>query len=484
MLFSRFFTLSEYGTYAEILLIVSLASSAFAAGSSGVAGLVSPGGGPVFAAAGGIVFYLRDPVQRESRRQVLSAYAMLTAAMGFLAGLALVIAAPAIADFFDDPMIERSLFLFAVLPWAWIVMSSFDSILAACRGTSRAFLFRVLNGAVSLAVLLLAGLAGLRLEQLLPVYFGTEVLFAIAGLLLLKKAAGGLRFRRTEAALALKILKLSFPAGAAAFVSLLGLELGKIFTARYFAASDVGIYANASAELPVTAAAVLIAAILVPQLSALLQKGDPKSAAALYRSAVTLCFAVLGFFASVFCVLAPETITLLYTDKFLPGAGAFRVFALILPFRPAFAGLIPALKGKVRFLILISLLSLALNGILCHVFYNLFGRTGPALAAAAAIGLVRILQLACAARSLDVRISTLFPWGPVLTIALQNAALAAAFILLRDRLPLDESVGKPAGTLLLAVAWTVLYAILMAGVLRREWNTMGEYCRAERAADS
>ena len=77
---------------------------------------------------------------------------------------------------------------------------------------------------------------------------------------------------------------------------------------------------------------------------------------------------------------APEVMQLLYTQKYLSGVNVFVIYIIVDIVRFLGMTLILSASGKTKYIMFISVGSLALNFVLNITFYLLFGVVGPAIA--------------------------------------------------------------------------------------------------------
>ncbi|MHB8962255.1 MAG: oligosaccharide flippase family protein [Saccharofermentanales bacterium] len=454
ILLSHFLTLNVFGTYSQILLTINLATAVFMTGLPA-----------------GIDFFLAKASDAQDRQKFISVYYTVSTALGFLTGLVLVLSVSSITDYFANPLIGRFVYILAVLPWTMIVMSGIGNLLVAYHRAAHLMYFRIANGAVLLLAIAAAEWLELEFSVYMLIFVTVESIFTLMCYVIIKKTIHEFRID-FDKDIFRNILAYSLPVGLASVTGFLNIEFGKLFTAQYFSTSDMAIYCNASREMPFTIIALSITTVLMPKLAALLKKGSIKKCVALWGSSVTLSYMVLCYFAVVMFVLAPELITLLYSAQYLPGAEVFRIYSIVLLLRVTYCGIILHSVGRSRFIIYSSLASLAANMLFCYIFYNIFGFIGPAIATLASIALLQLIQLVSTSRHISFPFGKLFPWKLLLYITMANIALGAAFTFLKGFLTLEAAIGQTPETLLLVLAWTIAYALLIAKHVRSSWHTL------------
>ena len=128
MLLSRFRTLEEYGTYSQIMLVISLTTTIFMLGLPN-----------------SINYFLARTEDPKERNNFLSVYYTFSTILSFLAGLVLVMSAPLIVRYFDNALIKNFIYILAIYPWARIILSSIDNVLIVYKKTNHLMAFRILN---------------------------------------------------------------------------------------------------------------------------------------------------------------------------------------------------------------------------------------------------------------------------------------------------------------------------------------------------
>lgn len=454
ILLSRILTLTEYGTYSQILLVINLVITVVVMGLP-----VSMG------------FFLTRSVDVQEQQKFISVYFTFSTALGFMAGMVLVLSASLIIENFSNPLIHKFVYALAVLPWTMIIMSGVENMLVFYHRTAALAVFRVLNGAALMLVIAAAALFHLGFSAYMLLFVIEEAIFGLLCFLFVRNAAHGFKIDFDQGTIR-NIVAFSLPVGLASFAGYLNIEFGKLFVSQYFPAGDVAIYCIAALEMPFTIIALTLPAVLMPRLAALLKKGDNRKSIHLWGSSVTLSYAIICFLGTCMFVFAPEAITLLYTDRYLPGVAVFRIYTIILLLRVTYFGIILYAIGKIKLIIYSSLASLVVNMILCYILYNLYGFIGPALAALVSIALLQLLQLIVTSRNIKAPFRKLLPWKPLAFITMMNILFGGASAYLKGFLHLETVVGQIPETILLVLAWGLIYALYIMKHVRRSWDEL------------
>lgn len=456
MLLSRFRTLEEYGTYSQLLLVINLITTVIMMGLPN-----------------SINFFLARAETKESRQKFLSIYYTLSTLLGFLTGLVLVLSTPLIISYFSNPLIEKFIYILAIFPWTKIILSSIDHVLIIYGKPNSVMLFRVLNSIAILITIFLVELFDLSFSHYMIMFIILESLFAIAVYFIVYGTAGTLRIDFSLKDIR-NILKFSLPLGLASVVGRLSVELDKLVIGRFFSTEDVAIYTNAAREMPVTIIASALTAVLMPRLVRLLRDKEYDDAVNIWGNSIEISFIIICFVSFGLIVFAPEVISLLYSDKYLPGVDVFRVYSLVLLLRVTYFGMILNSIGKTKFIFYSSILALILNVILNYIFYLIFGFIGPAYASFISIFLVQMLQLFATAKSIDVKFINIFPWSKLGKLLVINVILAIVFMFVKKWSLLDNILGGILEAIILGVIWGIIYLLVIRRNIIGNWKVLNK----------
>ena len=445
MLLSRFRTLTEYGTYSQLILLGSVVTTLFMLG-----------------VPNSLNYFLARASGTEERRDLRSTFLTYLTLVGAATGVLLAVAAPLAARYFRNEAILGYAYFLAVYPWATILQSCAENLLVVEKRTGTLVVYR---SAVSLGVLgsvIVCQALGQTFQTYLVAYVAVQACAALAVYAVAGRMPGGLRVALDGKALK-RILAFSAPLGLATVLGTLNLEMGKLVVGALATTEQLAVYTNAAREMPVTILSASIAAVLLPEVARMLQAGRPREALDLWGRTAVLSFLVLAPFAVLLILYAPQWISVLYSAKYLSGVAVFRVASLLVLLRVTYFGLFLNALGKTRFILYSSLAALVLTAGLSYVLYTVLGIVGLALATVLSNVFTSLFQLTATARQLKLRLREIFPWRELLRLAGVNALLAA--VLLGANALLQRFLGD-------AWVWAALPVVALAGgvYLRIHWK--------------
>jgi O-antigen/teichoic acid export membrane protein len=454
MLLSRFRTLDEYGTYSQLIMLTILASSLF------TLGLPSS-----------MNFFLARTDIPAKRRRLLSVFYSLYTIISVVIGIALVLTVPLSGSYFKNPALGSFAFFLAVFPWTSVIISSISNVLVVYGRTKKLMLLNIVNSLVSLSAIILVQIFRWSFKEYLIIYLIGQSLVAVWVYVIVYKLEGYLCFSLDKSAIK-AILIYSIPIGLAALVGTISIEIDKLMIGRFFDTKALAIYANAGKELPLTIVSASFTSVLLPQLARKLKDGDVNGVIDLWGYSIRLSYIIICFFTMACIVFAPQIISVLYSNKYLPGVGVFRIYSLVMLLRVTYFGIILNSVGKTKFILYCSIASLILNAALNYLFYLAFGFVGPALATLISIGFINGMQLIVSAKVLHIEFRKLFPWNSLGKTTLINIVVGGFLFILTKLLNLRTDAKGNIAAIALGIIAMFIYALFSKHNFLNLWHRL------------
>jgi O-antigen/teichoic acid export membrane protein len=456
MLLSRFRTLEEYGTYSQLLMAVTLFTTIF------VVGLPSS-----------INFFLVKAHDKDEQSIFLSNYYTLSTLLSFITGGVLLLISPYIAKYFSNPLIMGFTYALLILPWINIICGGIDNVFIVYNKIKMLIIYRISYSLSSLAVVIFTVLLNWDFNQFILLYVVVHAIFSFIVYIIIWHLTGTLR-PKFNIDLIKRIFTFSIPLGLANVAGILKKELDKLVIGGFYDTEKLAIYTNAAREIPVTIIAASITAVLLPHIVFLLKKKDKYNAINLWGNAISLSYIYICFFVAVLFIFAPQIISILYSDKYLPGVSVFRVYSLVLLFRVTYFGMILSSTGKTKIILYGSIMSLIINIILNFIFYYLFGFIGPAIATLISILISATYLLITTSRILNISFRKIFPWKNILYITVLNTGLGVVFAITKEILYLDKNIGDILESIILGIIWFIIYFVITFKFIKVKWHVLNE----------
>ena len=418
---SQYLTVYDYGTYSQILLIVST-----------VAALT------IFGMMDGMnYFYCREAdVQKKEAYTATIFTAQLM--LGTFAGCVVMLLTSPLCAYFDNPDLKGLLIFAASLPTLqnllWIMQ-----VLIVSNGGAKKLAIR--NLVVSI-VRLVAVICIATFAKSVALYLTVTVILDVAQLLffgiVLHKNKCYIKPERVDFRLLGEIVKYCAPMAIFIIVNSLNRDIDKYLVSMMTDTETLAMYANASKQLPFDIIMSSFGTVLLPHIIRMFSKKNTVEATKLcklyfevaYISTGILCFAALA--------AAPQLMKLLYSDKYTAGLAIFCVYIVVELLR--FTNLTVTLSsaGKSKWLMILGLATIGLNVVLNVALYHLIGLIGPAIATLAVTVISGSIMVYLDIKVLKARLTELFDLKYLFFFLLEAIPLLLALTFVRNWLDKND----------------------------------------------
>lgn len=409
-LLSEHLSVLDYGTYSQVLLIVSTITSLT------ILGMVD-----------GVNFFFCGQSDEEKRVSYVSTIFFLQCIISGLTGVLVLVLRPVICNGFDNPELGKLLIFAAVIPMFQNILAMMQVLLVAV-GKARVLAARnLIVSIVKLAVVVVV----ISMVKNVAVILTTTALLELGQILLfglfLRANRCPIRLGSIRLRLTGEILKYCIPMAVFIALNSLNRDCDKYLISLWTDTETLAVYSNASKPLPFDLLIASFTTVLIPKLTRLISGQEYERATSLYRTFLELAYVSTGIMCCAALVVSPQLIQLLYSQKYMSGLGIFAVYILVDLVRFTNITLILSVAGKTKKLMFVAVGALAGNLVLNAVLFRLLGIIGPAVATLATTLITGLLILCFGAKELHTRFARLFDWK---YFALFAAESLTVFVLL------------------------------------------------------
>lgn len=452
MLMSRFLTLEEYGTYSQVVLIITMLTSLIMLGLPN-----------------SMNYFMGRAEDDYQKREFLSVYYTLSTILCVVVGIISFVGTPWIIAYFNNPLVGTVWFFLLLYPFGRIITYTAENLYVAYHKTRYLLIFRVLYSACLVGTILVSHVLQTSFQMYMALFLSVSILFAIFVYISAYRLSGGIRFS-FSGPMVKRILVFSIPLGLASAVGTINIELDKFMVGRFVDTSTLAIYTNASKEMPVTIIATALTAVMLPKFAGFLKEGKNREVVAMWGSATKISFIIMCYLAIGMFVFAPDCLRVLYSEKYVLGADVFRVYCIVLLMRATYFGIVLNSSGHSKLIFYSAVAALVLNCILNYLFYVWFGLIGPAIATFVSQVVINAFQLMYSARILKVGLKDIFPWKDLSIILIINIFLGCVFVFIKGMIPLDRFVGTEIESIALALVWGFTEIMILGRMGQNEWR--------------
>lgn len=416
-LLSEYLTVHDYGTYSQVLLLVSTVTSL-----------------TILGMADGVNYFYCSKSDVQERERYISTIFALQCIVSAVAGTLVMALTSPICTYFDNPKVQRLLIFAATLPLLQNLLSMVQVLLVS---VGKARMLAVRNLTVSI-LRLAAVVVVVTLVRNVAIILATTLIMDVAQVLIfgfvLRKNRCGIRLRSVNLRLLKTILRYCAPMAVFTALNTLSRDCDKYLIALWTDTETVAMYSNASKILPFDIVVSSFCTVLLPQITRLIAAHERTKATELYQVFLEITYISTTILCCAALACAPQLMRLLYSEKYVDGLAIFCVYIAVDLLRFTNITLILSAAGKTKKLMLSGFAALAVNAALNVVLFWLFGITGPAVATLLTTLGLGIWMLWAGARELEARLSDFFRWKYLFAFMAENAVATAALCFLQGRL--------------------------------------------------
>lgn len=450
MQLARFRSLTEFGTYSQMLLAINLFVSVFSLGLPYC-----------------LNYFLARAETKKERNTFLSTYYLINTIIGAFIGIVLMLAIPLIEKYFQNYDISNYWIFLAFFPLTMVITQSVENLLVVHKRSKQLAVYKIVHSFSVVFLITLVKILGWSFSTYVHLYLCSEACFMIAVYLFAIKLDGMFVFKINKQTLK-SIVVFAVPLGLSIAAGTLKAETDKLVIGLFYSTEEYAVYANAAKELPLTFIATSITAVLLPMITKMLKNHDEPSAVSLWKETTTISFLINAFFAFGLFFFSKDAMTFLYSEKYISGATVFGIYSLVMLFRSTYFGMILQSCGKTKVILQASVSSLIINLILNFLLCKTIGFTGPAIATIISMIWNSGFQLFKSAKALNMSVKEIFPWKSTFCISAVNIILGIIFKLLQSILPLDQWMNNTAEAIILGLCWLVVYLIIFRKLIKEK----------------
>jgi O-antigen/teichoic acid export membrane protein len=403
------------------------------------------------------LFYFVPAGNERAGRFVANAFVVLTIS-GLLTAIALVLGAPLIARWFDNPSLSHHLPVLAVAQGLVLMSAPLEILLTTRQRYLRAAAAYGASNVVKALLLLVPALITRDLGWLMAgaVAFGALRLLATLAIARAEFGGGLVPGRALLSEQAAYVL----PFAGYGLVEVVHVSLHQLAVSAWTDPATFAVYAVGCLNVPlVELVATPSSHVMMVGLREAEAEGNLPRALRIWRD-TTLRIALLV----VPCVLgllvvSREVIVLLFTGAYAASVPVFRVFVLVLLLAVFQTDGVLRSRAEMRFLLLLGVFKLAVVIATIRVLMAGFGLPGAAAAVLLSTGAAKVLALLRMRRALSCTFRELLPWRGLAVVGAASLGSAVLAWLAKTFVP-----GPPVVVLTAAVvAFAVPYVLFVAG---------------------
>ena len=415
---SGHFSLEEYGTYSQVMLLVTFISSV-----------------TIFGMMDGVNFFFCREKDEERRSSYISTIFFLQYLLSTIVALAVLACTVPIAKYFDNEKLKSLLIFAAVLP---VLQNTISLLQIMFIAIGKAKMIAIRNLLVSAAKLLAIALACFVFDDiviLLLCQVAVDAMQTLCFFAILRNKGHKINVFHFDKKLVKEILQYCIPMAMFAVIKSLNRDADKFVISYFTNTETLAIYTNASKLLPFDIIMTSFCTVLLPYITRYIADKKYENAQCLYKSFLELsCISTVILAVGAICV-APELIRFLYTQKYAEYAFAiivFIIYTIVDVLSVLNITMILSAAGKTKTILFASLGTFFANILLNIVLFSVMGEAGPALATLLVTLAQGVIFLSLSANEIKTKTWDLFDIKYIVFFVLQTVACLCLAVVLRS----------------------------------------------------
>ncbi len=401
-LLSVHFSLKEYGTYSQAMLIVTTATS------FSVLGLTNA-----------VNFFYNKINDKEKKEEYISTIFGIQYVVGILCAIIILLLQVPIINYFNNSDLKEIIFLVACFPLLENLLPMLQVLFVSI---GKAKIIAVRNFIISVVRLLIVIFACFVTQSIYTIFLVllisdlVQVIYFMISFAKRKFRIQIIKFKRN---LVPVIMEFSIPMAVYVLTNELTRDIDRYVVGFFADTETLGIYTNAAKLLPFDLVTASFITVLIPIITRQIGNKENQKAIATFRAYLRFGYLITWMLAFGAVIVAKELMIFLYDEKFLPGLAVFVIYLFVDMIKFANTSLILTATGKTKILMYCSIGSLVFNLIFNIITYKMIGIIGPALTTLCITFGLTVILLKCGAKELGCRVVNFFDCKELLNVTMQ-----------------------------------------------------------------
>lgn len=453
-LLSRFRTLNEYGTYSQMILVISLVVT--------ICDLGLP-----YA----VTYFGSKAEKEDDRNHFFSVFYTVDTTISIIIGIIMVAAIPLLKEFFNNESFPLYWYFLLIYPWIRIIDGTVENALVIAKKTLWIAVYRLIYGVSSCFIVVVIKVLGLGFNEYLISYTVTLSVLTISAYFLISKAFGKLKIA-FDKKLFKKVLKYAVPIGLATAVGTINIEFDKLVIGNLCTTEELAIYTNASKILPVGLIATAMNTVILPLIVKKVSEQKVNNAVSVWNKSIVTSLKIVSTLTFALIVFAPEVITFIYSSAYVSGTDVFRIYCVSYLLGCTYWGTMLNATGKTKSVLYCSIISCIVNVILDIVFYRLFGMIGPAIATVISQFVLCYAQVAFSKKALNIK--KILNMKQISLAMVKNVIIAIPFGLIHYFLKANTNINPLVLAFAVGGVWLLAFVLLEGKKIYCEFGALNK----------
>ncbi len=414
---SDHFSVHDYGTYSQINLLVTTITSI-----------------TILGMADGVNYYFCKEKDITKRDSYVSSIFSLQFILSLVCSIIVLSCSIPLAKYFGNDDVKPLMIYAAVLPLLTNLIHLLQ-VLYVAIGKAKGIALR--NFVVALLRIVAITVACYVFDDIAVMLLCTvildllQVLYFVFGL---KRGGFWVNPFKLNIHLVKEIFSYCIPMAMFVMLNTLNRDFDKYIISAFTDTETLAVYTNASKVLPFDIVMTAFVTVLLPYITRYISEKRYDDSQKLYKSFLEISYITTGIMAIGAIGVAPDLMTLLYSDKYSEGIYIFILYIVVDILRVLGITLVLSAAGKTKKIMYVSFITLALKAVTSLSFFFALGVIGPAISTVLVTFISGAILLHYSAREMNTGAMKLFDVKYLALFLIEAILMALAVFALRKYL--------------------------------------------------
>ena len=402
------FTLQEYGTYSQALLVTTTVTSISILGLTNATNY----------------FYNRTKDEEQQRTYVATIFG-IQYAVGLFCVVVVVALRTQIASYFNNPSLTHIIPIIAFTPLFTNLISMYQTLFVSIGKAKVIALRNLIVSFVRLIAVIVASYIIKNIVTILVVILALDIAQTVYFYLLFKKYKQAISIRNARLELVNEILTFSIPMSIYVLTNSLSRDIDKYVIGAFANTETLAIYTNAAKILPFDMLTTSLITVLIPIVTRMINEREYHKAKNVFKLYLRIGYVLTFAFAGGAIAVSKNLMVVLYDKKYLVGLPVFIIYLVVDMIRFANVTTVLSGAGKTKILMTISVVTMVLNAIFNVIGFKVMGLVGPAIVTLILTAGMTIVLLHFGAEEIKTKVCDLFDFKEVGVVGIQIIMMGA-----------------------------------------------------------
>ena len=415
------FSLSEYGTYSQVILIASVFTSF-----------------SIFGLTDASNYFYHNNLGSEDRTKFLSTIFFLQYCLGIICAILVFFSRSFFANYFSNTQYMSASIWVVFIPMMSNLIAMCQVLYVSLGKTKSIAIRNLIVSLIRLITFCLASYLTKSILTILEVTLFCDILQVIYFRVGLHYSGVHISLTKIELKKLKPILVYGLPMACYILLNSFTRDMDKMMIGFFTDTETVAIYSNASKILPFDLFMASLTTVLLPIITKSIKEKNYEILQKIYKNYLNLCFITTWILIVGALICSRDLMVFLYDDKYLDGIWIFRIYLLVSLVSFSNLSIVMSASGRTKELMWISFFVLLTNLILNYLCFIWLGVIGPAISTLLVLAITNFIILLKCSKSMNICTLKLFEAGKIAVLVIETIIVAVICFVLQKVLEASQ----------------------------------------------